>query len=142
MILYLGTSSLIKFYVEEEYSDIVRRWIREAEIVSTCRVAYAEVISSLEIRLKQGDLSKRDYDRIVKRFSLDWPGYASVDFDDREAGRFIKKYGLRRFNAIHLSAAKLIMRGGQNGISLTFSSADSSLCNAADCEGLDVLHFC
>jgi uncharacterized protein len=141
MILYLGTSSLIKFYVEEEYSDIVRRWVREAEIVSTCRVAYAEVISALEIRLKQGDLSKRDYDRIVKRFSLDWPEYASVDFNDREAGRFIRKYGLKRFNAIHLSAAKLMMRG-QDGISLTFSSADPSLCNAADSEGLDVLHFC
>jgi len=141
MILYLGTSSLIKFYVEEEYSDIVRRWVREAEIVSTCRVAYAEVISSLEISLKQSDLSKRDYDRIVKRFSLDWPEYASVDFDDREAGRFIKKYGLKRFNAIHLSAAQLIVRG-QNEISLTFSSADPSLCNAADSEGLDVLHFC
>ena len=141
MILYLGTSSLMKFYVEEEYSDMVRRWVREAEIVSTCRVAYAEVISSLEIRLKQSDLSKRDYDRIVKRFSLDWPEYASVDFDDREAGRFIKKYGLKRFNAIHLSAAKLIVRG-QNEISLTFSSADPSLCNAADSEGLDVLHFC
>jgi len=141
MILYLGTSSLMKFYVEEEYSDMVRRWVREAEIVSTCRVAYAEVISSLEIRLKQSDLSKRDYDRIVKRFSLDWPEYASVDFDDREAGRFIKKYGLKRFNAIHLSAAKLIVRG-QNGISLTFSSSDPYLCNAADSKGLDVLHFC
>lgn len=140
MILYLGTSSLVKLYVEENYSDIIRGWVEEAEIVATCRLAYTEVISALELRLKQGDLSKNDYELIVKRFSQDWLHYATVDFDEREAGFFVNKYGLRHFDAIHLSAAKLILKE-RNDVSLFFSSANEDLCKAASAEGLKVLPF-
>lgn len=140
MILYLGTSSLVKLYVEEEYSDVVRGWVRDAEIVATCRVAYTEIISALEIKFKQNDISKSEYELIVKRFSQDWLDLAIVDFDEREAGLFVKKYGLKRFNAIHLSAAMLIKKV-QNGISLAFSSMDEKLCKAAAAEGLKVLTF-
>lgn len=140
MILYLGTSSLVKLYVEEKYSDVVREWVKEAEIVATCRVAYTEMISALELRFKQNDLTKSEYDLIVKRFSQDWLNFAIVDFDEREAGLFLKKYGLTRFDAIHLSAARLIKKE-HHDISLSFSSADENLCKAAAAEGLKVLTF-
>ncbi|HZV47652.1 MAG TPA: type II toxin-antitoxin system VapC family toxin [Thermodesulfovibrionales bacterium] len=140
MILYLGTSSLAKLYIEEEYSNIVRGWVRQAEIVSTCRIAYTEMISSLDKRLKKHDLSQKDYDMIVKRFSHDWLHYAIVDFDEREAGLFIQKYGLRRFDAIHLSAAKLIQKQHKD-IHLVFSSANEILCNAVVAEGIHVLTY-
>jgi predicted nucleic acid-binding protein len=140
MILYLGTSSLVKLYVEENYSDVVREWVGEAEIVATCRVAYTEMISALELRFKQKDLSKNEYDHVTKRFSQDWLNFAVVDFDDREAGLLVKKYGLTRFAAMHLSAAKLIKKE-HHDISLSFSSVDENLCKAAATEGLRVLTF-
>ncbi|MFZ5905947.1 MAG: type II toxin-antitoxin system VapC family toxin [Nitrospirota bacterium] len=140
MILYLGSSSLVKLYVEEPYTHLVRMWIREAEIVATCRITYTEVISALEMRLKQTDLSRKDYDLVVKRFSRDWSDYATVDFDDREAALFLKKYTLKRFDALHLSAAKLIQKR-RNGFFFAFSSADERLCSAAESEGLNVLRF-
>ena len=37
MILYLDTSSLVKLYVEEKYSDDVRQWVEEAEIIEIIR---------------------------------------------------------------------------------------------------------
>lgn len=138
MILYLGTSSLVKLYVEEKYSDVVREWVKEAEIVATCRVTYTEIISALELRFKQNDLSKNEYEHIMKRFSQDWLNFAVIDFDDREAGLLVKKYGLKRFDAIHLSAARLIKKE-HHDISLSFSSADENLCKAAAAEGLKVL---
>jgi uncharacterized protein len=140
MILYLGTSSLVKLYFEEQYSDVVRESVKEAEIVATCRVAYTELISTLELRFRQNDLSQNDYDRIVKTFSEDWLHLAVIDFDEREPGLYVKKYGLTRFDAIHLSAAKLLQSEG-NDISLLFSSADENLCKAAAAEGLKVLSF-
>lgn len=140
MILYLGTSSLVKLYVEEKYSEVVKEWVKEAEIVVTCRVAYTEMISALELRFKQNDLTKSEYDLIVKRFSQDWLNFAIVDFDEREAGLFVKKYGLTRFDAIHLSAARLIKKE-HHDISFSFSSADENLCKAASAEGLKVLIF-
>jgi predicted nucleic acid-binding protein len=61
-----------------------------------------------------------------------------VDFDEIEAGRLVQKYGLRGFDAVHLSSAKLI-RKQQNSISLSFSSFDEKLNTAAAEEGLTVL---
>jgi uncharacterized protein len=140
MILYLGTSSLIKLYAEEEYSELVREWVRDAEIVATCRVAYTEMISALELRFKQNDISQDEYDLIVKKFSQDWLNFAIVDFDERDAGFLVKKYGVNRFGAIHLSTAKLIKKE-HHDISVSFSSVDEKLCNAAAAEGLKVLMF-
>jgi uncharacterized protein len=140
MILYLGTSSLAKLYADEKYSDIVRGWVEQAEIVSTCRVAYTEMISALELKVRQNDLSNNDYELITERLAQDWPDFAVVDFDEREAGGFVKKYDLNRFAAIHLSAAKII-RKSYDDISLLFSSVDEKLCKAAVAEGLKVLYF-
>jgi uncharacterized protein len=140
MILYLGTSSLVKLYIEEQYSDIVRDWVEKAEIIATCRVAYMEMISALELRAKQNELSKNDYDHIMGRFSQDWLNFAIIDFDEREAGALVKKYGLTRFAAIHLSAARLIKKECHD-ISVSFSSVDENLCKAASTEGLKALYF-
>jgi len=140
MILYLGTSSIAKLYAEEKYSDIIKNWVENAEIVVTCRVAYTEMISALELRVKQNDLSKSDYEHIMRRFSLDWLNFAVVDFDEREAGDLVKKHGLTRFAAIHLSAAKLIKKKCHD-ISVSFSSFDENLRKAALTEGLKVLNY-
>ncbi|HEX8949740.1 MAG TPA: type II toxin-antitoxin system VapC family toxin [Dissulfurispiraceae bacterium] len=140
MILYLGTSSLVKLYIQETFSDVVRRWVEEAEIVATCRVTYTEIVSALDSRFKSNEIRKSDYELLVKALSRDWEHFAVVDFDELEAGRLVKKYGLRRFDAIHLSAAKLIVREHREA-SLAFSSADARLCAAAAAEGLRVLEF-
>jgi uncharacterized protein len=154
MILYLGSSSLIKLYAREVYSEELREWVRTAEIVATCRIAYTEVMSVLEMRFKRGDVSADDYSRAVERFGEDWESLARLDFDDRQAGGFIKKYGLTRFGALHLSAAKLVREEVERGhavpakgdvdrsrVGLFFSSADQALLKAARAEGLTILRL-
>jgi len=140
MILYLGTSSLATLYIEEKYSGVLREWAKDAEIVATCRVAYTEMISALDKRFKNNDLSQENYDKVVKRFSEDWQNLAIVDFDEKESGLIVKKYGLKRFAAIHLSAAKLIQKECKD-VYIAFSSLDEDLCKAAAAEGLKVLKF-
>lgn len=138
MILYLGTSSLVKLYFEEPYSDLVRQWVKEAEIVASCRVAYTETMSALDVRFKKHDISKNDFVKFIKEFEKDWPNFLTVDFDEIDAARLVKKYDLRRFDAIHLSAAKLL-RNESKDISLCFSSFDKTLCKAALAEGIRIL---
>ena len=140
MILYLGASSLIKLYIEEVYSDVVREWAEQAEIIATCRVSFTEVISAIDIRFRNNDMSKKDYELVTKGFSEDWGNFSTVDFDEFETGHLIRKYGLRRLDAMHLSAAKLI-KYSRGDIHLYFSSAKSELCRAAVAEGLRVLTF-
>jgi len=138
LILYLDTSSLVKLYVTEAYSGLVRGWAEEAEILATCRVAYPEMISALNRRLRTGDLAKGDYDLLVKTFAGEWRDFAVLDFDEIGAGRLAEAYGLRGFDAVHLSACKLL-RSSEFAASVSFSSFDEKLNNAAAAEKLTVL---
>ena len=138
MILYLDTSSLVKLYVTEAHSGLVRGWAEEAEILATCRVAYPEMISALNRRFRTGDLARGDYDLLVKAFTSEWQNFAVVDFDEIVAGRLAGLYGLRGFDAVHLSACKLLKSSG-HGPSVAFSSFDEKLNAAAAAEKLTVL---
>ncbi len=139
MILYLDTSSLVKLYVTEFHSGLVRAWAEEAEIIATCRVAYPEMMSALNRRFKAGDLGKEDYNVLVKSFSGEWRRFAVIDFDEIAAGRLAAAYGLRGFDAVHLSAAGLLRSSG-NAPAMAFSSFDEKLNGAAAAEKFTVLH--
>ena len=138
MILYLDTSSIVKLYLTEAHSGDVRRWAEEAEIVATCRVAYPEMVSALTRRYRGGDLSKPDYDLLVKTFAAEWPHFAVLDFDEIVAGRLAKIHGLRGFDAVHLATAKQL-KSSQPHVSVAFSSFDGDLNKAAAIEKLTVL---
>lgn len=138
MILYLDTSSLVKLYITEAHTSSVRGWVEEAEIVATCRVAYPEMISALTRRLKTGDLAKQDHALLIKAFSKEWQNFAVIDFNEIDAGRLAAAYGLRGFDAVHLSAARLL-KSAASIPSVAFSSFDAQLNTAAVAEKLNVL---
>jgi predicted nucleic acid-binding protein len=138
VILYLDTSSLVKLYVRETHTSLVQKWVREAEIVATCRIAYPETMSAINRRFRQGDLSEAEYGLLIAAFSSEWDHFAALDFDEFEAGRLVNSYGLKGFDAVHLSAAKML-KISQNNISLSFSSFDIKLNSAASAEGFMIL---
>ena len=72
MVLYLGTSSLVKMYLRETFSTVIKEWVQAARIAATCRIAYTEVISALDLRHKNNDLTKNDYELVLSKFSQDW----------------------------------------------------------------------
>jgi predicted nucleic acid-binding protein len=139
VILYLDTSSLVKLYVEEENSEKVRDWVADADLVATCRVAYPETLSAFTRRFRNGDLSINDYEELLHGFSDDWGSYVSLDFDELDAGTLVKRHGLRGFDAVHLSAARLYIKSAGDPGHLSFSSFDTPLNRAAIDEGLNVL---
>jgi hypothetical protein len=61
-----------------------------------------------------------------------------IDFDKIAAGRLAEVYGLRGFDAVHLSAAELLRSSG-NAPSVAFSSFDAKLNAAATAEKFKVL---
>jgi uncharacterized protein len=137
LILYLDTSSLVKLYVEEIHAVTVREWVKEAELIATCRVALPEAISAFHRRFTSGDFSKPDFENLIAGFTEDWRKYVVLDFDELEAGLLVVKYGLRGFDAVHLSSAKM-MRQDAN-LALFFSSFDEKLNRSATAEGFQVL---
>jgi len=137
LILYLDTSSLVKLYVEEVHAVTVREWVEEAELVATCRVALPETISAFHRRFRSGDFSKPDYENLIAGFTEDWRKYIVLDFDEWEAGLLVGKYGLRVFDAVHLSSAKMMRQDGD--LDIFFSSFDEKLNKAASAEGFEML---
>ncbi len=138
MIIYLDTSSLVKLYVEEDYSDNVREWIEEAEIVATCRIAYPEAMSAFHRRFRSGDFLEDEYRSLTTKFSEEWDTFVAIDFDERQAGQLVEKYGLKGLDAVHLSSVKLL-DAVEKTLVISFSSFDEKLNDSASAEGFAVL---
>ena len=67
-----------------------------------------------------------------------WFESNTVDFDEIDAGRIARKYGLRGYDAVHLSSAAM-MASVPTGPEIVFSSFDGALNRAAAGEKLPVL---
>ena len=139
MILYLDTSSLVKLYVDEDCSDIVREWVEEAEAVATSRVTYPETLSAFVRRWNRGDLGDEEMSLARESFAGDWPDFVLLPVNERKAGGLVIEHLLRGFDAVHLAAAKDLAERFPSE-EVVFSSFDAALQRAARSEGLSTLH--
>ena len=140
MIIYLDTSSLVKLYVEEADADLVRGLVVEAEFVATCRIAFPEAYSAFTRRFRAGEMSAKDYEKVLAVFLQDWQHFVVLDFDEMAAAGFVLRHALRGFDAVHLSSAFLLTQGvGRPEV--LFSCFDARLSTAAVHEGFQVMSF-
>ncbi len=138
MILYLDTSSLVKLYLDEDYSELVHSWADRAEVLFTSRVALAEAVAAFAKRWRQGHFADQDFEATRNAVMDDWPSFSSVDVDEVAAAELAARLTLRGFDAIHLAAAIGVFSRAE-GAPTFFSSFDRQLNQAARLEGLAVL---
>jgi predicted nucleic acid-binding protein len=133
MTLYLDTSSLVKLYVSEVGSDVVRRLVGDATIVATSVVAYAETRAALARLRREAVLTASKLVSTKREFEEQWPTYLTLQATEllcRSAGQLAEKYGLRGFDGIHLASfAEVARRAGPHDT--RFSSFDDRLNHAA-----------
>jgi len=55
--LYLDTSSLVKLYIAEPGSELVRELVNQAVVVTTSVIAYTETRAALARRRREGALT-------------------------------------------------------------------------------------
>jgi len=53
VILYCDTSALIKLYIAEEHSELLKIQVEKADAVAVCRVAWAEAHAALSRRARE-----------------------------------------------------------------------------------------
>lgn len=140
MNLYLDTSALVKLYVEEDGSALVRDLVQWAELVGTSAVAYVETRAAFARRHREGCFSPRDRDRIVRDLDRDWQHYFLIPVTDplvRRAAGLCDSRGLRAYDSIHLASACMV----NDGVSgrMVLASWDLELNRAAADEGLEVV---
>lgn len=132
MITYFDTSSLVKLYVEEDYSGAVNDLFDKCDIAATSLIAYAEARVAFSRRFREKAFSQEDYKKIVVDFKADWDNYLIISVTNDlilQAGEFAEKYSLRGFDSIHLSSAITLKQKLQSEI--YFSCFDSNLNSAA-----------
>jgi predicted nucleic acid-binding protein len=140
MIVYLDTSSLVKLYVEEIDSEKIKNVARDAAVISTAKVAYAEARAAFARKQKEDGFSLSVLRKIVEDLNRDWENYFVVEITDgliRFAGDIAERYLLRGFDAIHLASA-IHLKDRMNS-EIYFSSYDARLNQSAEKEGMIIL---
>lgn len=140
MILYLDTSALVKLYVDEEGSDMVRRYVEQASVVSTAKIAFVEARSAFARAKREGIVNSKSYRQILDRLHYDWKRYMIVEVTDRlieVAGEMVEEFSLRAFDALHLASALFLQQ--QTGHPVLAACWDVRLWDALRESGLDTV---
>ncbi len=140
MNLYLDTSALIKLYVDEPGSLVVRRSTGEAHLVATAEIAYVELRAALARRRREGYITPRDYRQAITDIHADWLTYFVIEVGStivRQAGEIAERYSLRAYDAVHLASALSLHRG--TGKAAFFGCWDANLSAAAVKAGMKPL---
>lgn len=140
MRLYLDTSALVKLYVDEEGSPLVRDHVGRASVVATSAIAYVEARAALARRRHERWLSPSEHRRIVRALDRDWEHYLLLTVTDaliREAASLTETHHLRAYDAIHLASAAVVkVRLSET---VVFASWDANLETVARREGFESL---
>jgi len=136
MRLYLDTSALVKLYVDEEGSSVVRNAVDQARQISTSAIAYVEARAAFVRRRHEGGLSAGGYRRVIQGLDDDWVHYLVVEITDsliRESARLVEDHRLRAYDAVHLASAMAVH--GRVAEPFVFASWDLNLGKVAKKEG-------
>jgi predicted nucleic acid-binding protein len=138
--LYLDTSALVKLYVEEDGSSMVRQWVDDADTVATSIIAFVETRAAFARRHREKRISSAAHARLVRDFAADWDRYLVLEATQplmTRAGRLAATHALRADDAIHLAAAITLQEKLAEPVS--FASWDARLVFAARKETLQVM---
>lgn len=136
MIRYFDASALVKRYVEEPSSEIVRQGMRDA-ILITSRLTEVEVISALVRRWRQGDLTEEALDRTLEALQADLQSLNLIEpvaEITALAGTLLRSHPLRAGDALQLASSVYLQRKVRG--KLEFWAFDQRLNAAAAKEGL------
>ena len=141
MILYLDTSALVKLFVEEPHSDLVRTAAAQSALIVTHLVAYAEACSAFA-RLARLRADGTLFGRLRRALDVHWTQWEIVAVDEplvRRAGEIAGRYRLRGYDSIHLAAAQAVHNTRRDDTDFRVAVFDVDLARAAKSAGLSLL---
>lgn len=138
MIVYADTSALVKLFVREESSDATRDMLRRSQVLGTGLLTRAELGSALARGAKNGYLLAEEALEARRRLEMVWGSWVHIAMDEAlvsRAEQMAWQYGLRRYDAVHLAAAKVWQQ--EIGHPVVLATFDRELWEAAALVGLE-----
>lgn len=138
MIAYFDSSSIVKWFFDERFTELARDIKNRAKIVVTSLIAFPEVSSAINRACREGRCAKSEMELVRNEFLRIWPKFQWIRVNEelmQQAGELIFEHSLRGFDAVHLASALLLKQEG-GAIDLFFSCFDHNLNRAAREEGL------
>lgn len=136
MIYFLDTSALVKRYVSEPGSPLVRGLFVRKRKVAVSRLAWPEVVAATARRRREGTLPALEHERILERLAADLSSFTVVEVRPATLNAvpgLCARHPLRAYDAVQLAAA-LVLR--QTASAIDFWTTDHALRLAALAEGL------
>jgi len=142
VILYCDTSALIKLYIAEEHSELLKIQVEKADAVAVCRIAWAEAHAALSRRAREVREDSPLIEQAKAALTRDWPNYVILEVNQplvELAGDYADTFALRGYDSIQLAAAAETGRISRSP--LTFACFDTRLNKAARLLGLHTLEI-
>jgi len=140
LILYCDTSALIKLYIVEEYSDVLKRAVDLADGVAVCRIAWAEAHAAFARRSREVKEDRARIMQAMEALNRDWPHYITMEVSQNLvelAGEYADTFALRGYDSVQLAATAELARIAD--MKVIFACFDLHLNKAAKVLGLDAL---
>ena len=142
--IYLDTSALLKLYIEEEGTSRVTQVTADADRqdIVILDIARVEFRSGIRRRERESDLTGAEANRVLNQLELDVSSRLLVQPSSsavlEEATRLVDQHPLRALDALQLAGSLVFQRSAPRPV--TFVSADTQLCLAAEREHLATLN--
>jgi hypothetical protein len=110
VIVYLDASALVKQYLAEAGSSEVHRLMADSAAVGTSLVSRAEVAAAIARSVRAGGIRRAAGEKALQALSAQWVDLMALPVSAplvARAGELAWTYGLRGYDAIHLSSALL-----------------------------------
>lgn len=140
MILFCDTSALLKLYIAEPGSEVLKARVLEVDAVAVCRIAWAEAHAALSRRAREVPEDEAVTEAAKAALAADWPRFVVLEIDQplvERAGEYADTFALRGYDSIQLAAAFETGRISQSPI--FFACFDARLNRAAKLLGMSCL---
>ena len=140
MILFCDTSALVKLYIVEEGSDVLKQLVQETEAVAVSRIAWAEAHAALSRRAREVPTDNAIIDQAKAALAKDWPHFLVLEIDQalvERAGEYADMFALRGYDSVQLASA--FDAGRISQLPIFFACFDTRLNKAAKLLGMSCL---
>ena len=139
MNLYIDTSALMKLFIQETYSDEIRRLVKDADLVATGLITRAETAAGINRLTRMNLVKQEECEEALSNFRNEWGDYHRILITEQiviRADFLTGQYSLRGYDAVHLACA--LTWSELLGAPITMATFDKELHEAAKKSGIEV----